>query len=145
MILTKSTEGYVVQRYDTELGEWTDQDFIAGDGCELTDEDGSNVDWPDNLSASREPYLPFIMKQPQEEGSPFYWYEVFHFSSLKPDDKVQADSSYLIMLPDETDLYWEGFKTEALAIAFRDELRKENPGNKYEVVEHTRLVMETEE
>lgn len=59
MRVQKVTVGYVVQIYDTELGRYISQEFVAGD--EVTTEDmlGNPVD-EDEIPD----YLPFDMMQP---------------------------------------------------------------------------------
>ena len=63
MIITKFTEGWVVQTYDTETKKFVSQEFVTGDSIiEAEDEYGRNVD--PNLM----PYLPFDMAPvPTEE------------------------------------------------------------------------------
>ena len=66
MKINKITTGFVVQTFDTELKEWTGQEFVAGE----TDYEEAGKErkldpaqiWPD----STEPYLPFLMLQPDE-------------------------------------------------------------------------------
>tara|TARA_Y100000310_G_scaffold337739_1_gene425579 strand:+ start:481 stop:690 length:210 start_codon:yes stop_codon:yes gene_type:complete len=68
MIVNKCTIGYVTQRFDTEKKEWLSQDFIAGDECTYEDEQGADVE-PEVMHVDgKEPYLPFLMKQPEEFG-----------------------------------------------------------------------------
>lgn len=64
MILTKITPGFVSQRYDTETGEWLDQEFVAGTHVDWEDEYGEAID-PCKMEGD-EPYLRFEMKQPGE-------------------------------------------------------------------------------
>jgi hypothetical protein len=69
MKINKITCGFVVQTYDTELQKWTEQEFVAGDQSEYelagTFQTLTPVEiWPD----LPEPYLPFLMRQPEEIG-----------------------------------------------------------------------------
>ena len=43
MIIRKITEGYVIQTYDTELGRFVSQEFVAGAHCEYEDVNGERV------------------------------------------------------------------------------------------------------
>lgn len=67
MRINKITPGFVIQTWDTELNRWTSQEFIAGEQVEYEDA-GSNrmfdpaEIWPE----TPEPYLPFLMTQPDE-------------------------------------------------------------------------------
>jgi hypothetical protein len=67
MRINKITHGCVIQAWDTELNRWISQEFIAGEPVEY-EQAGSNrvLDpaeiWPD----TQEPYLPFLMTQPDE-------------------------------------------------------------------------------
>jgi hypothetical protein len=67
MRINKITCGFVIQSWDTDLNKWIGQEFVAGDQTEY-EHAGSDrildpVDiWPD----SPEPYLPFLMIQPDE-------------------------------------------------------------------------------
>ena len=66
MILNKITTGFVTQRFDSETGEWLDQEFIAGDESFET-EDGEPIDedgeWLDANQLPAE-NLPLLMVQP---------------------------------------------------------------------------------
>jgi len=65
MLVKKITTGFVIQTFDTELGKFVNQDFIAGDGCDYEDENGETVD-SDLLEVDgQEAYLPFNMQQPE--------------------------------------------------------------------------------
>jgi len=57
MIKSKVTVGFVVQKFDTEKGEFIEQEFIAGDIVSWENEEGEITDDEDR-------YLPFDMKQP---------------------------------------------------------------------------------
>jgi len=60
MKVSKITNGFVVQQYDTDTGRCVAQEFVAGDQVAYENEDGEPVDW-------REPqdgYQPFEMVQP---------------------------------------------------------------------------------
>ena len=61
MLIRKITSGYVVQMFDTKLGKFIDQQFVAGDECVYEDEGGDTVD--SNLLEvdGKEVYLPFDM------------------------------------------------------------------------------------
>ena len=65
MIINKITNGFVVQKWDSEKNKWIAQEFIAGDGVDYEDEKG----WPTSLLflGDEEPYLPFDMVQPMTE------------------------------------------------------------------------------
>jgi len=65
MLVKKITTGFVIQTFDTELGKFVNQDFIAGDGCDYEDMYGETVD-SDLLEVDgEEAYLPFNMQQPE--------------------------------------------------------------------------------
>ena len=69
MLVKKITDGFVIQTYDTDKGKWLDQEFVAGDYCELEDENGNCLEndalvRPDG----KEVYLPFFMVQPSANG-----------------------------------------------------------------------------
>jgi len=86
MILTKTTVGFVTQRFDTETGKWIDQKFISGDDVTWEDEDANTVEAPDS-------YLSFNMIQPINE--------------LSAEDKEKYDKllgSYVQVLVDELDM-----------------------------------------
>ncbi len=59
MIIKKITEGYVIQTFDTDLGRFVSQEFIAGGQCQYEDEDGEPVDSKE--MGDPEPYLPYDM------------------------------------------------------------------------------------
>lgn len=59
MQLQKITIGYVVQVYDTELGRYVSQEFVAGDQVMVEDMEGNPVDGDEIPD-----YLPFDMLQP---------------------------------------------------------------------------------
>lgn len=67
MKINKTTCGFVIQTYDTELKKWTGQEFVAGDMSEYEQAgtwqrlNPAEI-WPN----SPEPYLPFLMRQPGE-------------------------------------------------------------------------------
>lgn len=66
MIIKKITTGFVIQSFDTELGEYTHQEFFAGDDVDYEDEDGNQANSMMLESADgSEPYLPFEMVQPE--------------------------------------------------------------------------------
>ena len=62
MIINKITVGFVIQAYDTELGRFVSQDFIASGQCDYEDEDGQPVN-PEEMG-DPEPYLPYSMMPP---------------------------------------------------------------------------------
>ena len=80
MRINKTTYGFVIQTWDTELNRWIAQEFVAGDQTEYEEADTERtldpVDiWPDKP----EPYLPFHMKQPDDVagcGAPFFVLEI---------------------------------------------------------------------
>ena len=47
MKISKITQGYVLQTYDTETGKCKSQEFIAGDECEYETEYGEHFDIDD--------------------------------------------------------------------------------------------------
>lgn len=67
MIIHKITEGHVVQTFDTQLGRFISQAFVASGTCEYEDEQGRPID-PKELG-DPEPYLPFDMMPPQKATS----------------------------------------------------------------------------
>jgi hypothetical protein len=81
MRINKITVGFVSQIFDTDLGRFVSQEFVAGDPVDYEDEDGEPVD-SDLLEIKKkvkgkkgrkktvkeEAYLPFEMKQPDEMG-----------------------------------------------------------------------------
>jgi len=67
MLVAKVTIGYVIQVFDTDLGRFISQDFIAGDGCDYENEDGEPLESMSLLDADgKEAYLPFDMVDPDE-------------------------------------------------------------------------------
>ena len=61
MIVKKITTGFVVQDFDTELGKFIGQEFVAGDDCQYEDALGNPVD-PQLLEVDgKEVYLLFTM------------------------------------------------------------------------------------
>ena len=81
MRINKITTGFVVQVFDTDLGRFISQEFVAGDQVDYEDEDGDPVD-SDLLEVKKkvkgkkgriktvkeEACLPLEMKQPNELG-----------------------------------------------------------------------------
>ncbi len=79
MLVKKITVGFIVQEFDTDLGRFVAQEFIAGDQTSYEDENGNSVD-SDLLTVTRqvrnkkgrtrtvtaEARLPLEMKQPDE-------------------------------------------------------------------------------
>jgi hypothetical protein len=143
MIVNKCTVGYVSQLFDTTSSKWKTQDFIAGSECTIENEDGESVEWPEEMQGSNEPYLPFLMKEPEDMGQTFSGYGVFYFPERKPDDDILNDTEYVVMVPDEVNAEdWTGFSDVDEAIKYRDELREENPTGKYEVIKESRTVIQ---
>lgn len=74
MIIHKITNGFVTQRFDTETGEWLDQEFIAGDESHETaygeTETDSGEDVEDLFTAKD---LPLVMVQPFKEKQRIEW------------------------------------------------------------------------
>ena len=68
MIVSKITNGYVIQDYDTDTKQWVEQTFTAGDLVEY-EIDGYGINYEDFLKTVGydEPYLPFDMVQPQSD------------------------------------------------------------------------------
>lgn len=68
MQLKKITEGFVVQTFDTDKKEFTEQSFTTGDQCTYEDTDGNIVE-PDefNDENGNEAYLPYHMLQPNQQ------------------------------------------------------------------------------
>lgn len=60
MKIKKITSGFVIQTFDTEKREFTEQEFIASDQVEWEDSMGETINSPTTK------YLPFEMKQPNE-------------------------------------------------------------------------------
>lgn len=64
MKISKITQGYVLQTYDTETGKCESQEFIAGDECEYEcSETGEHFDIDD--SETEFEYQPYEMIQPK--------------------------------------------------------------------------------
>jgi hypothetical protein len=81
MRVNKITVGFVSQIFDTDLGRFVSQEFVAGDQVDYEDEDGEPVDSElfetkrkvkgkkGRVKTVREgAYLPLLMKQPNEMG-----------------------------------------------------------------------------
>jgi hypothetical protein len=62
MKISKITNGYVIQVYDTELKRFVSQEFVAGCTVEYENSRGETVD-----SDMIPDYLPFDMIQPEAE------------------------------------------------------------------------------
>ena len=60
MLLNKITIGYVVQTFDTELGKFVSQEFVASQKSEWEDQHGVCTDAPENAGM-----LPFEMVGPE--------------------------------------------------------------------------------
>lgn len=68
MLINKITAGFVIQTYDTDAQNWISQEFIAEDNSEYELDGGNSMnvqDFLDRVIDSKEPYLPFDMKQPE--------------------------------------------------------------------------------
>ena len=67
MKINKITTGFVIQTYDTDRMKWTGQEFVADDQVEY-EEAGTGAILPPAAiwPAAPEPYLPFVMRQPEE-------------------------------------------------------------------------------
>ena len=80
MRINKTTYGFVIQTWDTELNRWIAQEFVAGDQTEYEEADTERtLDPADIWSDGPEPYLPFEMKQPDDVaggGAPFFVLEI---------------------------------------------------------------------
>jgi len=69
MLINKITDGFVIQTYDTETNKWTEQQFIAGDSCELEDTEGNCLEDDFLVRGDKTaPYLPFDMVQTSANG-----------------------------------------------------------------------------
>lgn len=69
MLINKITAGFVIQTYDTDAQNWLNQEFIAGDQVDYELEDGTPIniqDFIDRVVDSKEPYLSFDMKKPND-------------------------------------------------------------------------------
>jgi len=65
MIINKITEGFVIQRWDTEKKQWLSQEFVAGE-CVCENEAGDAMEDVDMNNGGVQPYLPFEMVDPKE-------------------------------------------------------------------------------
>jgi len=66
MIVKKITHGFVVQTFDTQLGRFTCQEFVAGDECDYEDSEENPVEYKLLEVDGKEVYLPYDMVQPEE-------------------------------------------------------------------------------
>jgi len=67
MKINKITTGFVIQTYDTDLMKWTGQEFVAGDQTEYEEAGTARILTPAQIWPQvPEPYLPFLMQQPDE-------------------------------------------------------------------------------
>ncbi len=67
MKINKITTGFVIQTYDTDLGKWTGLEFVAGDQTDYEEAGTGAILTPAEIwPNSPEPYLPFLMRQPDE-------------------------------------------------------------------------------
>ena len=64
MILTKTTPGMVVQKFDSETGRCISQEFVAGDQVEFTDQKGNRIEDGQCGIDLEGLYWPAEMKQP---------------------------------------------------------------------------------
>jgi hypothetical protein len=65
MKINKITTGFVIQTYDTELNQWTAQEFVAGGQTDYEEANTGQILDPGKIWAgSDEPYLPCLMHQP---------------------------------------------------------------------------------
>ena len=60
MLVAKVTTGFVIQIFDTDLGQFISQEFVAGDQCDY-EVDGEPVDSSLLMVDGKEAYLPFNM------------------------------------------------------------------------------------
>jgi len=68
MKIKKITTGFVVQTFDTALGRFVSQEFVAGDQCDYENEAGEAVESSLlNGKDGNEVYLPFDMVQPEPD------------------------------------------------------------------------------
>ncbi|MCX6967651.1 MAG: hypothetical protein NTZ46_07695 [Verrucomicrobia bacterium] len=67
MLIHKITEGHVVQIFDTQLGRFISQAFVASGRCAYEDESGRPVD--PKVMGDPEPYSPYDMAPPQNATS----------------------------------------------------------------------------
>jgi len=99
MIITKVTPGFVAQRYNTETGQWLDQEFIASDQVDWEDENGEAIDI-DEMEGD-EPYLPFMMDMPCQH---------------------ELDSDFYTLMDAYAERYMEDMPTECLEEICKDDL-----------------------
>jgi hypothetical protein len=67
MKINKITTGFVIQTCDTVLKKWTGQEFVAGDQSDYEEAGTGAILNPAEIwPAAPEPYLPFVMRQPDE-------------------------------------------------------------------------------
>jgi hypothetical protein len=64
MKIKKITTGFVVQTFDTFIGKFISQEFVAVDDCEYENEEEEIVDSELLEVNGKEVYLPFNMIQP---------------------------------------------------------------------------------
>ena len=67
MLIQKITEGHVIQTFDTKLGRFISQVFVASGRSEYEDESGRPVD--PKVMGDPEPYLPYDMAPPKKATS----------------------------------------------------------------------------
>ena len=67
MKINKITCGFVIQTYDTDLKQWTGQEFVADNQSEYELAGTFQTLTPAEIwPGSPEPCLPFVMRQPDE-------------------------------------------------------------------------------
>ena len=89
MILTKTTIGFVTQRYDTEKKRFIDQEFIGSDDRSWEDANGESVDAPEGKDGA-EPYLNYEMKSPLDMSD----FKVGDFVLVTPDKDDLAQHEF---------------------------------------------------
>jgi hypothetical protein len=67
MKIDKITTGFVIQTWDTDLKKWTGQEFVAGDLTEYEQVGTGRILNPADIwPGTPEPYLSFLMQQPED-------------------------------------------------------------------------------
>ena len=67
MIVHKIINGFVTQRFDTETGEWVDQEFTAGDESHETAYGETEILGEDVEDLFPDKDLPLVMVQPSKD------------------------------------------------------------------------------
>ena len=65
MILSKTTTGFVVQKFDSETGRCLSQEFVASDQVEWEDQKGNPIEDGQYGLDLEGFYFPLDMKQPE--------------------------------------------------------------------------------